>query len=211
MRPDLAAARRQPQRRPRRVSADRCAADAKHRRHSPAAVKTIGTLEDADKMPRRVPVPALRPALDVVQADRRGAGWQQPGRRDAGPGRRRQEAGREAAEARRHSADSGAGVGTDALDAQLKAWLADGRFKVSTGCRRWTSSQPLEDMSLDEWRELNRVRVKNLYTAMRTLYDSVAGPGRSWSPPRAWAVCMATAMWRGSPLGRRGGGLHQGL
>jgi hypothetical protein len=25
-------------------------------------VKTIGTLEDADKMPRRVPQPALRPA-----------------------------------------------------------------------------------------------------------------------------------------------------
>jgi NAD(P)-dependent dehydrogenase (short-subunit alcohol dehydrogenase family) len=31
-------------------------------------------------------------------------------------------------------------------------------------------------MSLDEWREANRVRVKNLYTAMRALYDSVAGP-----------------------------------
>ena len=28
---------------------------------------TIGTLEDADKMPRRVPVPALRPALDVCK------------------------------------------------------------------------------------------------------------------------------------------------
>ena len=31
-------------------------------------------------------------------------------------------------------------------------------------------------MDLDDWRELNRVRVKNLYTAMRALYDSVAGP-----------------------------------
>jgi hypothetical protein len=36
-------------------------------------VKTIGTLEDADKMPRRVPQPALRPAHRPVQAHRRDA------------------------------------------------------------------------------------------------------------------------------------------
>ena len=31
-------------------------------------VQAIGTLEDADKMPRRVPVPSLRPALDLCKS-----------------------------------------------------------------------------------------------------------------------------------------------
>ena len=30
-------------------------------------MKTIGTLEDADKMPRRVPQPALRPSIDLCK------------------------------------------------------------------------------------------------------------------------------------------------
>ncbi len=32
-----------------------------------STVKTIGTLEDADKMPRRVPQPALRPSIDLCK------------------------------------------------------------------------------------------------------------------------------------------------
>ncbi len=49
-------------------------------------------------------------------------------------------------------------------------------------------------MMLEEWRELNRLRVKNLYATMRALYDSVAGPGTIPARlQRGWAVCMVTA------------------
>ncbi len=36
----------------------------------------------------------------------------------------------------------------------------------------------LPELDLAQFRELNRVRVKNLYTTMRALYDAVAGPGK---------------------------------
>ncbi len=141
-----------------------------------AAVKTIGTLEDADKMPRRVPVPALRPSLDVckptgvvldgssrvvVMLDQGGIGKKLV--------EKLQKRGATVLVVE-------PGVGTDALDTQLKAWQEDGRIQGVYWLSALDVEQPLEDMSLEEWRELNRVRVKNLYTAMRALYDSVAGP-----------------------------------
>ena len=141
-----------------------------------ASVKTIGTLEDADKMPRRVPQPSLRPALDlckptgvtfdsasrvVVMLDRGGIGKSLVNRLEK----------------------LGAtvltlepGIATDALDAQLKAWLADGPIQGVYWLPALDVEAALEEMSLDEWRENNRIRVKNLYTAMRALYDSVRGP-----------------------------------
>ena len=147
-------------------------------RPSPLAlVKTIGTLEDADKMPRRVPVPALRPPLDlckptgvtldagsrvVVMLDQGGVGKKLV----------------EKLQKRNVTTLSlEPGVATDALEAQLKDWLAAGRIHGVFWLPALDVEQPIEEMSLDEWRELNRVRVKNLFTAMRTLYDAVAGPG----------------------------------
>ncbi|MFZ2487487.1 MAG: SDR family NAD(P)-dependent oxidoreductase, partial [Anaerolineae bacterium] len=143
---------------------------------TPTYVKTIGTLEDADKMPRRVPQPSLRPALDlckptgvtldgasrvVVMLDRGGVGKSLVNRLEK----------------------LGAtvltlepGVATDALDAQLKAWLVDGPIQGVYWLPALDVEAALEEMTLDEWRENNRIRVKNLYTAMRALYDSVRGP-----------------------------------
>ena len=142
---------------------------------TPVSVKTIGTLEDADKMPRRVPVPSLRPAIElckptgvtlgsgsrvVVMPDRGGVGKSLISRLEK----------------------LGAtvltlepGIATDALDAQLKAWLADAPIQGVYWLPALDVEAAIEDMTLDEWRENNRLRVKNLYTAMRALYDSVRG------------------------------------
>ena len=143
---------------------------------TPTPVKTIGTLEDADKMPRRVPVPALRPPLDackptgvtldassrvVVMLDQGGVGKKLV--------EKLQKRGAETLVLE-------PGIATDALDAQLKAWLQTGKIQGIFWLPAFDVEQPIEEMTLDEWRELNRVRIKNYYTAMRALYDAVTGP-----------------------------------
>ena len=140
------------------------------------SVSTIGTLEDADKMPRRVPVPSLRPAIDlckptgvtlgsgsrvVVMLDRGGVGKSLVNRLE--------KLGATALTLE-------PGVATEALEAQLKGWLAEGPIQGVYWLPALDVEAAIEEMTLDEWREANRARVKNLYTAMRALYDSVAGP-----------------------------------
>jgi len=140
-------------------------------------VKTIGTLEDADKMPRRVPVASLRPAIDlckptgvalnggsrvVVMLDRGGVGKSLVNRLAKGLGAT--------------ALTLEPGIATDALDAQLKGWLAEGPIQGVYWLPALDVEPAIEEMTLEEWREANRVRVKNLYTAMRALYDAVAGP-----------------------------------
>jgi NAD(P)-dependent dehydrogenase (short-subunit alcohol dehydrogenase family)/acyl carrier protein len=141
-----------------------------------SSVKTIGTLEDADKMPRRVPVPSLRPAIEftkptgvtldggsrvVVMLDRGGVGKSLVNRLE--------KLGATALTLE-------PGIATDALEAQLKGWLADGPIQGVYWLPALDVEPAIEEMSLEEWREHNRMRVKNLYTAMRALYDAVAGP-----------------------------------
>jgi 3-oxoacyl-(acyl-carrier-protein) synthase/NAD(P)-dependent dehydrogenase (short-subunit alcohol dehydrogenase family)/acyl carrier protein/3-hydroxymyristoyl/3-hydroxydecanoyl-(acyl carrier protein) dehydratase len=141
-----------------------------------SSVKTIGTLEDADKMPRRVPVPSLRPAIDlckptgvtlgsgsrvVVMLDRGGVGKSLVNRLE---------------KLGATTLTLEPGIATDALDAQLKSWLAEGPIQGVYWLPALDVEAAIEEMSLEEWREANRVRVKNLYTAMRALYDAVRGP-----------------------------------
>jgi NAD(P)-dependent dehydrogenase (short-subunit alcohol dehydrogenase family) len=140
------------------------------------AVKTIGSLEDADKMPRRVPVPALRPSLDwckptgvtldeksrvVVMLDQGGVGKKLV--------EKLQKRGVTTLVVE-------PGIATDALEAQLKGWQNEAPIQGVYWLPALDVEQTIEEMTLDEWRELNRLRVKNLYTAMRAFYDSVTGP-----------------------------------
>ena len=104
------------------------------------------------------------------------------------------------------------GIATDALDAQLKAWLQTGKIQGIFWLPALDVEQPIEEMTLEEWRELNRVRVKNLYTAMRALYD--ARDRAEHLPRRGDAAGRSPRLRadrRHGALGRRGGGLHQGL
>ena len=141
-------------------------------------IKTIGTLADADRMPRRVPVPSLRPALDlclptgvtldassrvVVMMDQGGVGKALAGRL--------QKKGVSVLPLE-------AGTATEALVAQLQAWLADGPIQGVYWLAALDAEPALEEMDIAIFREMNRVRVKNLFSAMRALYESVAGPGK---------------------------------
>ncbi|NBC15680.1 MAG: SDR family NAD(P)-dependent oxidoreductase, partial [Bacteroidetes bacterium] len=135
------------------------------------------TLEAAATIPRRVPVPVLRPDLDrctptgvtldddsrvVVMLDEGGVGAKLVGRLE----------------------DRGVAVLAidDAPDAEtlterLEAFVADGPVTGVYWLPALDEATPLFEMEgLDEWREALRRRVKLLYATMRTLYDQVSGP-----------------------------------
>ncbi len=146
---------------------------------APAAQPSVklAPVEDADKVPRRVVVPALRPAIDlckptgvtldgntrvVVMMDRGGVGKALLNRLEK------------------------RGVGTlvieeppsaEELEQRLKGWLAEGPIHGVYWLPALDVEPAIEDMDLATWRELNRVRVKNLYLTLRTLYDTLVGPG----------------------------------
>ena len=143
-----------------------------------AAPATIGTLADADRMPRRVPVPVLRPPLDLcrptgVTLDERSRVVVMPDRGGVG----------KALVARLQKLDVTVLTLPEAPDADelqetLQAWLAEGPIQGVYWLPALDVEPSLPQLDLDEFRELNRVRVKNLYTTMRALYDAVAGPGK---------------------------------
>jgi NAD(P)-dependent dehydrogenase (short-subunit alcohol dehydrogenase family)/acyl carrier protein len=144
-----------------------------------AATGSTGTyrLEDADQMPRRVPVPALRPSLTwckptgvTLDADSRVAIMMDSG----GVGK--------ALSARLEKLGVTLLVIEDAPDsetlaAQLTAWLAEGPIHGVFWLPALDVEPAIEAMDLAQWRELNRQRVKNLYTTMRTLVGSINRPG----------------------------------
>ncbi len=63
------------------------------------------------------------------------------------------------------------------VEKQIAAWLADGPIQGVYWLPALDAEPALDLMTLETWRELNRVRVKNLYTTMRALYDSVSAAG----------------------------------
>ena len=69
------------------------------------------------------------------------------------------------------------GIATEELEATLKGWLTEGSIQGVYWLPALDAEPALEQLDLSGWREVNRRRVKNLFTAMRALYDAVAGPG----------------------------------
>jgi malonyl CoA-acyl carrier protein transacylase len=144
---------------------------------SPGLPVSVSSVEEADKIPRRVPFPALRPALDlckptgvtlderarvVVMMDHGGVGKALLSRLDK------------------------RGVGAlildqalagEALEGQIKAWLAEGPIQGVYWLPALDVEPAIAEMDLATWREQNRVRVKNLYLAMRALYEAISAPG----------------------------------
>ncbi|NWF67559.1 MAG: SDR family NAD(P)-dependent oxidoreductase, partial [Chloroflexi bacterium] len=153
--------------------------DGRSAQPAPTAVPSLGgSLEDADKMPRRVPVPALRPPLAlckptgvtldassrvIVMADNGGVGKALVDRL--------QKRGVTVL-----ALDNPA-LTADVLDGQIKAWLKEGAIQGVYWLPALDVEPHLETMDLPAWRELNRQRVKNLYTTMRALYESVSKAG----------------------------------
>ncbi|HET7209077.1 MAG TPA: SDR family oxidoreductase [Terriglobales bacterium] len=135
------------------------------------------SFDAANRIPRRVPVAKLRPALSVFKTT---GVTLTPGRRIAimpdlaGVGEAL------AAQAQK----SGAEVlridrkfNANELDAQLKTWLASGGIDGVYWLPALDDEGPLSNMGLSSWREAVRIRTKLLYVSMRALYEQIAKPG----------------------------------
>jgi NAD(P)-dependent dehydrogenase (short-subunit alcohol dehydrogenase family) len=142
-----------------------------------AAPRLHARLEDADKMPRRVPVPSLRPPL----------AWCRPTGVSLGKGDRvvvaADEGGVAAAlarvlEKRGVAVLSLAGATpTEDVASRLAGWLKDGPVQGVFWLPALDVEPAIAGMDLSAFREANRRRVKNLHAAMRALYEAVAAPG----------------------------------
>ncbi|HEU0169940.1 MAG TPA: SDR family NAD(P)-dependent oxidoreductase, partial [Acidimicrobiales bacterium] len=143
----------------------------------PEPAATIADVTDADRMPRRVPVPTIRPPLDacaptgvaLASGTRIVVGFD-----DGGVG---------AALAERLTA-RGVEVlavddrpGADDLLARLDGWLASGPIQGVYWLAALDEEGPIGEMDLAGWHEANRIRVKLLYATMRRLYDHVSAAG----------------------------------
>jgi malonyl CoA-acyl carrier protein transacylase len=138
---------------------------------------SLAGFEAAERIPRRVPLPTLRPALDICKP----TGVKlEPGRRvvvmlDTG--------GAGAALAHKLQAS---GVETLLVDGapdadtfvnRINGWLATGPVHGVYWLPALDNEGSIGKMDLPAWREALRVRVKLLYIAMRSLYEQVAAPG----------------------------------
>ena len=134
------------------------------------------SFDAANRIPRRVPVPNLRPPLALCK----------PTGVSLGPGRRMiimpDKSGVADALAQRLQT-MGAEVFRidDKLDDGelancLKGWLAAGPINGVYWLPALDNEGNIKDMDLATWHEALRVRVKSLYTTMRILYEQIAAP-----------------------------------
>ena len=65
----------------------------------------------------------------------------------------------------------------ETLVTHLKNWTADGPIQGIYWLPALDAEGNLREMDLAAWHEALRVRIKSLYSAMRTLYDQIAFPG----------------------------------
>jgi NAD(P)-dependent dehydrogenase (short-subunit alcohol dehydrogenase family) len=131
----------------------------------------VGDLAATDRIPRRVPVPALRPSLE--QCLPTGVGLAEGSRVVVAV----DEGGVGAALAKKLTG-RGATVleldpaaGTDDLRGQVEAFAAEGRVDGVYWLAALDDEGAMADLELADWREGLRRRVKTLYTTMRALYE----------------------------------------
>jgi acyl transferase domain-containing protein/acyl carrier protein len=142
-----------------------------------AAASRAGDLDAANQVPRRVPVPVLRPPLELcrptgvtlgdgsrvlLMADRGGVAAALAGR-----------LGKLGVEVLL-VADA---PDADALRERIDRWTADGPIHGVYWLPALDAEPAVADMDLGGWREHLRVRVKLLYAAMRALGGQVGGQG----------------------------------
>ena len=147
----------------------------------PTAFKTArptpASLDAANRIPRRVPVPVLRPGLNLCKPT--GISLESGNRvvlmSDRGGvaeilARRLQQAGVEVL--RIEDAPD-----AEALANRLKEWITTGRVQGVYWLPALDHEGNIRDLNLARWHEAVRVRVKSLYTTMRALYAQIAQPG----------------------------------
>ena len=148
---------------------------------SPTAAKAprppLASLDAANSIPRRVPIPILRPALTLckptavaLEAGRRVLIMpDKTGVADA----LTQQLKKLGVEVLRIDAAPDA----DTLAARLKEWTAAGPVHGVYWLPALDNEGHLSDMDLATWHAAVHVRLKSLYTTMRTLYEQIAKPG----------------------------------
>ncbi len=139
--------------------------------------RALASLEPADALPRRVPLPVLRPSLEICK----------PTGVVLAPGSRvviMPDTGGIAEELIGLLEDRGVTplVVEDAPDAatlqqRLESWAAEGVIQGVYWLPALDEESPIGAMGPDEWRESLRRRVKLLYTTMRSLYEQIAAHG----------------------------------
>jgi acyl transferase domain-containing protein/NAD(P)-dependent dehydrogenase (short-subunit alcohol dehydrogenase family)/acyl carrier protein len=146
----------------------------------PAAKRFRGPIvgfEATERVPRRVPVPNLRPPLNLCK----------PTGVTLGPGTRvfiMPDRGgiANALVERLHSMAVETclldeSLNGDALTDFVKQWSAKAPVQGVYWLRALDYEGDLDKLTIDTWREALRVRVKSLYTAMRALYQQVGSAG----------------------------------
>ncbi len=143
----------------------------------PAVRAIAGKMEAAAALPRRVPVPRLRPGLEackstgvdlgatsriIVMADQGGVGKALAGKLE---------------KLGAHVLLINDAPDADTLIRNIDAWKSQGRTQGIYWLPALDQEAEIGEMDLASWREATRVRVKLLYEAMRSLYDQVGDPG----------------------------------
>ncbi|MDX1414466.1 MAG: SDR family NAD(P)-dependent oxidoreductase [Candidatus Promineifilaceae bacterium] len=142
-----------------------------------ALPQTVYKLEDADNMPRRVPVPSLRPSLDLCKTT--GVTLGEASRIVIMP----DQAGVHKALTKRLEKLGAMVMKLDpSLDAdelihQLGAWDAEHEIQGVYWLSALDVEPSLDEMDLASWRMHNEQRVKKLYRTMRALYETINKPG----------------------------------
>ncbi len=138
---------------------------------------TPASFDAANRVPRRVPVPNLRPALALCKSTgvTLGSGCRvviMPDRSGVGEAlsQRLQALGVEVLRIENT-------LDADALADCLKGWLAAGPVHGVYWLPALDNEGDLKDMDLASWHEALRVRVKSLYATMRILYQQIAASG----------------------------------
>ena len=137
----------------------------------------VASFDAADRIPRRVPVPSLRPPLGLCKATRvnLGAGCRVVIMPDKGG----------AANALVQQLQT-KGVEVlwiedardpEALSNILKSWLAAGPVQGVYWLSALDYEGPISKMDLPTWHEALQIRAKSLYVTMRALYEQIATPG----------------------------------
>ena len=142
-----------------------------------AARPTLASLDAANRVPRRVPVPVLRPGLNLckptgisLNSGKRVVLMPDKGGVAEMLAQRLQQAGVEVL--RIEDASS-----AEALVHRLKEWITAGPVHGVYWLPALDHEGNIRDLDLATWHEAVRVRVKSLYTTMRALYAQIARPG----------------------------------
>ncbi len=136
-----------------------------------------GSLDAANSIPRRVPVPILRPPLAICKTTvvRLGPGSRVIVMPDRGGVAERLTEKLQAAGVGVLLIDDGPNA--DVLGNCLMNWLAAGPVQGVYWLPGLDYESSVRDMDLAAWHEALRVRIKLFYTVMRDLYHQIAAPG----------------------------------